>query len=80
MDAYFDEEMNKAKKAPKDEQLDVYKNLCSITVPCKITEKKSFLRIQGAIGCRKVQRVVGWLGMIFKGWDQSFFAVMNRTH
>ena len=40
MDAHFDEEMNKAKKAPKDEQLDVYKNLCSITVPCKITEKK----------------------------------------
>ena len=79
MDAHFDEEMNKAKKAPKDEQFDVYKNLCSITVPCKITEKKKLPAYsgrnwvpEGAKSAGLVGDDLGGLGSIFLCRDEPY--------
>ena len=72
MDAYFKDEMKKAENAPKDKQLEVYRALCSISVPCKITETRKLPVYSGRDWMPEGAKSAGLVGDDLEGLGSIF--------
>ena len=72
MDAYFKDEMKKAENAPKDKQLEVYRALCSISVPCKITETRKLPAYSGRNWVPEGAKSAGLVGDDLQGLGSIF--------
>jgi hypothetical protein len=72
MDAFFKDEMKKAEDAPKDKQLEVYRELCSLAVPCKITETRKLPKYSGRNWMPEAAKSAGLVGDDLQGLGSIF--------
>ena len=79
MDAYFKDEMKKIENAPKDKQLEGYKQMCSISVPCKITETRKLPMYSGRNWMPEGAKSAGLVGDDLQGLG-SIFLCRNEPY
>ena len=73
MEAYFKDEMKKhCENSPKDKQLEVYRALCSISVPCKITETRKLPAYSGRNWVPEGAKSAGLVGDDLQGLGSLF--------
>ena len=72
MDAFFKDEMKKAEDAPKDKQLEVYRELCSLAVPCRITAARKLPKYSGRNWMPEAAKSAGLVGDDLQGLGSIF--------
>ena len=72
MDVYFKAEIKKAENEPKDKQLESYRGMCSISLPCRITEKKKLPVYSGRNWIPERAKSAGLVGDDLEGLGSIF--------
>jgi hypothetical protein len=72
MDVYFKAEIKKAENQPKDKQLERHKEMCSISLPCRITEKKKLPVYSGRNWIPERAKSAGLVGDDLEGLGSIF--------
>ena len=72
MEAYFKDEMKKIENAPKDKQLEVYRAVCSVSVPFKLTEKRKLPMYSGRNWMPEGAKSAGLVGDDLQGLGSIF--------